>query len=1057
MVSVRRKVFQLGGLTNAPIAKKDVGHVQRVATSTDGEMVEDEHIEPEEPPFNAGKLSEMDMKILGQIGDGVTNAQKLDVLKLIRKYSGIIAEDPSKPSFTSEVKHYIDTGVNEPIRQRMYRTSKKEDEIIAETVESMLRGGIVRESNSPWSSPVVLAAKKDGSWRFCIDYRKVNAVTKKDSYPIPRIVEVLDMLGSAKFFSSVDFASGYWQIPMNEEDIAKTAFICKRGLFEFTRMPFGLCNSPATFQRTMDVLLSGLNWINCLVYIDDILVFSDTFDNHLVHLEAVFQRMVASKFQIKLSKCSFVRPELDYLGHVISSGGVKPDPKKIAAMMKFPLPQNVTEVRSFVGICSYYRRFVEGFAEIAKPLYELTKKGVKFEMTSKAADAFEKLKAKLVSAPVLRYPDFGKPFILYCDASNIALGVVLAQLDEDGNDYVVAYDSRVLSAEEKRYSTTERECLAVLYATKVYRPYIHGNSFTVVTDHGSLQWLKNLKDPDGRLARWALKLQGLDMTIIHRPGTRHANADALSRVQINNVTECHTYEFVPRKWESKRGKRKTLSPSDTGVKEHDVFYVCAVGGEKVKTNVAKKKGKVIVGAGGAVAASVPGSQQQLQPSTSNVNVNDMEECVKRGQREDENTKEIIMFVEENVVPNDPVKAQRIRAKAANYTIDKNGLLYYIWQPRNTNTKTDVRKCVVIPKAMRKDILVQYHESFTGGHFGVKRTYDVIYDRYYWEGMYADVERYCNECLVCARRKSPHRQRQVQMGTMVAATRPFEVLEIDFVGPLPKSMSGNEHILVCTDGAGTRWVEAWAVAEASAETVAQLIVEEICCRYGCPKKIHSDRGAAFLSALCDKLYQLLQIEKSATTAYHPQANARVERFNGVLVDRLAMFASERDWDAYIPYALAAYRCSYNASTGFTPHYLLFGREMVMPTDVLMNVDIDQLNYNVYDMTDYVDEIQYRMKKAFDVVHQRQGDLQASREQRNSDMRNPKQFHVGDMVMVYMPSDDKGKLSLPWRGPYKVAKRTSNVNYEIDFPDDDGRKPYRVVHVDRLKAYAAPEQQ
>ena len=434
------------------------------------------------------------------------------------EYLTVFAANTKAPSFTGNVEHIIDTGDAAPIKQRSYRTSHAEQIIQSKEIKEMLDNGIIRPSDSEWSSPVVMVTKRDGSVRFCIDYRRVNEVTKKDSYPLPRISETLDVLHGAKYFSTIDFASGYWQIKVRDGDVGKTAFVSRDGLFEFVRMPFGLANAPATFQRTMDVLLTGLNWKMCLVYIDDIMVFSGTFDEHLQHLREVFERLRQSNFTIKLSKCYFGKSEAQYLGHIVSQDGVKPDPVKIAAVESFSVPQTLTDVRSFLGIVNYYHRFVPDLGTLAEPLYYLMKKNVHFSWNEQCQAAFEKIKVLLVSSPTLRFPDFTREFIICCDASDVGLGVVLSQVDEDGKEYVVSYGSRALSKEEKNYTVSERECLAVIFGVTSFRCYLHGRHFIVYTDHGSLQWLLNLKDANGRLARWALKLQGHDMTIKHRAG-----------------------------------------------------------------------------------------------------------------------------------------------------------------------------------------------------------------------------------------------------------------------------------------------------------------------------------------------------------------------------------------------------------------------------------------------------------------------------------------------------------------------------------------------------------
>ena len=302
-------------------------------------------------------------------------------------------------------------------------------EKISQTIDGMLGKGIIQPSSSPWVSPIVLVPKKDGQLRFCIDYRKLNSVTKKDQYPLPHIEDILDMLGGMRYFSTLDSASGYWQIEMSEEAHQKSVFVTHRYLHEFVHMPFGLCNAPAMFQRLMEVVLDGILWKNCFVYIDDVLVCSKTLDEYLTHLIEVFRRLRKANLRLKLKKCMFLRPKVQYLGHVISREGVSPDPEKVETVKNYPVPTNPTEVRQFVGLASYYRRFMKDFAEIAKPLYSLTCKDMTFEWSRACHDAFEALKSLLVTAPVLAYLRFGDgvEFVVETDASTSGLGAVLSK------------------------------------------------------------------------------------------------------------------------------------------------------------------------------------------------------------------------------------------------------------------------------------------------------------------------------------------------------------------------------------------------------------------------------------------------------------------------------------------------------------------------------------------------------------------------------------------------------------------------------------------------------
>ena len=395
----------------------------------------------------------------------------------------------------------------------------------------MEKDGIIRKSESPWSSPVVLVKKKNGKLRFCVDYRKLNSITKKDTYPLPRIDEMLDNLGKAKWFTSLDLTSGYWQVQVKEEDKEKTAFITKYGLYEFNVMPFGLCNAPSTFQRLMDVVLSSVLWKYAMVYIDDVNIYSESFEQHLEHLNEVFKLIKKANLQINPEKCHFCTNEMQFLGHIVGIDGIKPNPQKVEKLEKLPSPKNITQLRAFIGLASYYRRFIEGFAKKAAPLHELLKKNVEFIWTDKHEEIFNWLKQRLITPPILQYPDYNISFILFTDASYQGIGAVLAQI-KDKKEYVIAYASRTLSPAEKNYSTVELECLAVVWAVKYFRHYIHGTRFTLVTDHKALQWLLNSTtiNDNKRITRWRLTLQEYQYDIKYRAGSRNQNADFFSRL-----------------------------------------------------------------------------------------------------------------------------------------------------------------------------------------------------------------------------------------------------------------------------------------------------------------------------------------------------------------------------------------------------------------------------------------------------------------------------------------------------------------------------------------------
>ena len=363
----------------------------------------------------------------------------------------------------------------------------------------------------------------------CVDYRQLNVATVKDAYPLPRIDETLDALSGAQWFSTLDLASGYWQVGLDEEAKAKSAFLADNGLYAWNVMPFGLSNAPATFERLMDKVLAGLHWETLLVYLDDLIIFGKSVPEELSRLRQVFHRLRQANLKLKPRKCHLFKTQVSYLGHVVSNEGVSTQ-EKIEAVKSWPTPKNVTEVRSFLGLASYYRRFVEGFASIAKPLHQLTEKGRagQFEWSPVCQAAFDELKRRLTSAPILAYPSPEGEFILDTDASKDGIGGVLSQV-QDGKERVIAYGSQVRSKAERNYCVTRSELLAVVTYVKHFKQYLYGRHVIVRTDHGALRWLTNFKQPEGQLARWLEVIAAYDIETIHRAGRSHGNADVLSR------------------------------------------------------------------------------------------------------------------------------------------------------------------------------------------------------------------------------------------------------------------------------------------------------------------------------------------------------------------------------------------------------------------------------------------------------------------------------------------------------------------------------------------------
>jgi hypothetical protein len=467
-----------------------------------------------------------------------------EIRKICEEYVDIFKLPGDSLTATTAAEHTIPTPTipkGRAITLKNYRLPEAQQQEIKRQVDQMLEDDIITPSNSGWNFPLLVVPKKlDASgkrkWRICIDFRRLNEITIGDSYPLPNIQDILDKLGRARYFSALDCASGYLQVPIAKEDRHKTAFSTANGHFEFKRMPFGLKSAPSTFQRMMNNVLSELIGDRCLVYMDDILIIGETLKEHNSKLRGVFQRLREYNLKIEPDKCEFLKEELNYLGHLVTPEGVRPDENKIKAVVEFPTPKTQKDIKSFLGLAGYYRKFIADFSAIARPLTNLLKKENEWRWTEQEQASFDLLKFKLTNTPLLQYPDFSKPFILTTDASGYAIGAILSQ-GKLGQDKPVAYASRTLNKAELNYATVEKELLAIVWACKHFRPYLLGRKFQIVTDHKGLTWIFNVKDPNSRLMRWKLLLEEYDYEIQYRAGIRNCNADSLSRypVQCLNV------------------------------------------------------------------------------------------------------------------------------------------------------------------------------------------------------------------------------------------------------------------------------------------------------------------------------------------------------------------------------------------------------------------------------------------------------------------------------------------------------------------------------------------
>ncbi len=927
----------------------------------------------------------------------LTVPEQEQVRSLLLRFHTVFSAYDGELGCTQLLSHDIPLTDSVPVRQRYRRIPPSEYDVVKTHINQLLDTSIIRESCSPYASPIVLAKKKDGTLRMCVDYRQLNTKTRKDAFPLPRIEETLDSLTGARWFSTMDLTSGYNQVPVTEGDKYKTAFCTPFGLFEWNRMPFGLCNAPSTFQRLMERLFGDQQCQSLLLYLDDIVVFSSSVTQHLERLELVLSRLEREGLKAKLSKCMFFQQEVSYLGHVISAQGVSTDPSKIEAVKQWQCPKGVTELRSFLGFASYYRRFVEGFAKLAAPLHRLVaefagrKPRARAELSFGAAwieqcqVSFEELKSRLTSAPVLAYADFSLPFILEVDASHGGLGAVLSQ-EQGGKVRPIAYASRGLRPTERNmsnYSSMKLEFLALKWAmTEKFREYLLGQRCVVFTDNNPLSHLTTAK-LGATEQRWAAQLAAFDFELRYRSGRSNRNADALSRQGPAIQSEL-----------------EGLLP-----------------GTALPAIIRQAEGTE-VGSQAAVTA-LPGLAVDMQSL----------------QEEDPVIGEAVRFWRRGIPPSAEERQQLPKAvvnllRQWSRLCEQDGVLHRrIFRSDGGEEALQV----VLPSLLHHEVLMLLHQEH--GHQGVERTTELVRQRCYWPGLAADVAQWCQECDRCQASKDNQLHPSSFMGHLLSF-RPNEILAIDFT-VLEPTRSGLENVLVMTD-VFTKYTWAVPTRDQRAETVAQVLVVEWFYRFGVPSRVHSDQGRNFESSLVQQLCALYGVEKSRTTPYHPAGNGQCERFNRTLHNLLRALPVSRkaDWALCLPQVLFCYNTTPHQTTGESPYFLMFGQEPRLPVDFLLG-RVQEVG--VGSVHEWMREHQVRLQVGFEGAR---GRLEAAAGRRkahhDAHVRNAP---LGEGQLVYLREYGA-------RGRHKIQDLWSPVVYQVVRAPTEGGAVYTIAPVEDL---------
>ncbi|CAH2090022.1 unnamed protein product [Euphydryas editha] len=1017
------------------------------------------------------------------------NEEELYYLKEIcYQYSDIFHLPGDQLTCTDVTQHEIKTTSPTPINVKSYRFPEIHKEEVQSQINKMLEQKIITPSRSPWSSPIWIVPKKEDSsgkkkWRIVIDYRKLNDITIGESYPIPQINEILDQLGKSKYFTTLDLASGFHQIQMSPADAPKTAFSVPQGHFQFNRMPFGLKNAPASFQRTMNTVLSGLQGVHCFVYLDDVVVYSYDLPSHIEKLHLIFEKL--RKFQLKLQpdKCEFLRKEVAYLGHIISNEGVKPNPEKIKAVVQFPPPKCAKDIKSFLGLASYYRRFIPEFSKYAKSLTTLLKKDVPFEWTNTQQLSFEQLKNKLVTAPVLAYPDFTKPFILTCDASSYAISAVLSQGDV-GKDRPIAYASRTLNKAECNYSVTEKECLAIVYGTKTFRPYLFGRRFTIITDHKPLNWLFNCKDPGSRLVRWRLKLEEYDYEIQYKKGKMNSNADALSRYPVNPVheqndqnptTDSNRPENLPETIDSPDNldlPDDLILPEDLELPEDfniptppsvdsnvnnddDTYSKCmkTLNNRLIKFNtkieehnesLLKTKIKHII-----IPTSIDLDESNHYVADIIGNLSESTEFLSKERTlhsfvtfQKDNTNYYLLFVkvyhyEKNSYKDifkslNNLKTEFIANNVTEFSITdfRNpfdvhtftkiyNIITYLFH--DTNITIHIYKNSIIYPAMTEinKILKENHDIPISGHLGSNRMLSRIQERYYWRNMRSDVENYVRKCDLCQTNKALRKINRAPMQITSTSTQPFERVALDLVGPLPEAEPSRYKFILTLQDDLTKYSAAYPLPNATAEESAECLIHFIC-QFGIPKSILTDQGTNFTAELFKQTCTFLKIKHLWSSPYHPQTQGALERSHSTLKEYLKSFINEYQ-DNWPKYVLFTAMLTYNTTVHSTTNFTPY--ELVFGHKPFIPSSIYDTSleptYNSY-VRVLQQRLQLSREKALENILKSKSISKSYYDKRTK----PIKYKVGDMVYVKNHLRLRKALSPIWKGPFKVVRINGN---------------------------------
>lgn len=1003
----------------------------------------------------------------------LNDEEKSSIQHICAKFADVFHLATDELTVTNIYKHKIELEDNEiPSYSKPYRLPQSQKIEISKQIEKMLEDKIIEPAQSAWSAPLLVVPKKPDNngvrkWRVVIDYRLLNKKIKNDKFPLPNITEILDSLSGATYFSHLDLSQGYYQIELDKKSRPCTAFTTDKGQYQMTRLPMGLKVSPNAFSRAMTIAMSGLNYESCFVYLDDLIVFGNNLVTHNKNLIKIFNRLRKVQLKLNPSKCNFLRKEILYLGHVISSEGVLPDPEKLNAVQNFPVPTDSQATKRFVAFANYYRTFVKNFAQIVNPLNKLTRKNVSFAWDSNCQKAFESIKQKLINPPILEYPNFSEnnTFILKTDASGVALGAVLC----NANDKPVAYASRSLNKSEINYCTIEKELLGVVWAVKHFRPYLYGRNFVIQTDHRPLVYLFSMTNPSSRLTKFRLILEEYDFTVEYIKGSTNVTADALSRIRIpiqelkdishktlatiHVMTRSRTRQ-LKNDLDNKINNSSDIRIDHPGIvellkKPRNCVELRLVNQAKFE-ELSKRKQKIFI---------VNGQDYVIDDELKIIYINKENSCSASELRSllkdfqlycaQHNVNELIIIKGGTSKEKDSLKEKDDSKGKNNSQIESkekeimNKILENLDIFRNHGIKITFLKQVneVDNLEIRQLILNDFHILHTGGHAGVNRMFNNIKKYYYWKGLHSDVQSFVRRCDQCQRYKHSIPNIEPLEITTTASTA-FEKIYLDLMGPLPIDLNGNKYILTVQCDL-SKFVEAYPIPNKETVTVANCLVTNFLLRYGIPKEILTDQGTEFMSSTFNEMCKILGVSQLNSTAHHHQTLGTIENLHKHLGAYLRLQVSKYDanWSNWLSFWCFFYNTTVHSETKYTPFELVFGKLPRLPSNVKDEID------PLYSFDNYPLELKFRLQQASADAKQNLIDSKINRKIRYDNSKNNisnVRYNIGDLVLV-KNDNSTNKLEELFKGPYSVIK-DEGTNIVLK----DNRKEV-TVHKNRVKKY------